>query len=69
MRAIVFAALIAAGCGLAGTASAAIVPAGSVSAVQAVGGSVDLTPVAMGCGRGWHRNWRGRCVPNRRWRR
>jgi hypothetical protein len=29
--------------------------------------TADIIQVAQGCGRGFHRNWRGRCVPN--WRR
>ena len=27
-------------------------------------GASNIIQVAQGCGRGWHRNWRGFCVPN-----
>lgn len=69
MRTIVFAAIAAAGLGLAGLQAASAAPAGGAALGQAASQNSDVTTVAMGCGRGWHRNWRGRCVPNRYWRR
>lgn len=70
MRSVVLAVVVAAGFGLAGLTGASAAPAGGGSAVgQAAGHTSHVVPVAMGCGRGWHRNWRGRCVPNRGWRR
>ncbi len=69
MRTLCLATLVAAFVGLAFASSASAAPAiGGSALAQAVGFTDEAMPAAGGCGRGWHRNWRGRCVPNRRWR-
>ncbi|MBN9548871.1 MAG: hypothetical protein J0H31_08320 [Alphaproteobacteria bacterium] len=51
---------------------AAILCLGMASAAQAMPNGLPttddslITNVAMGCGPGWHPNYWGRCVPNRR---
>lgn len=70
MRKLLFAACLAASASFLAVSSASAAPAtGSAAIARAVDQTSDLSAVAGGCGRGWHRNWRGRCVPNRRWRR
>lgn len=70
MRALYLTIAIAAALGFASVSIASAAPAlGGSALVQAAGQTDEAMPVAGGCGRGWHRNWRGRCVPNRRWRR
>jgi hypothetical protein len=41
----------------------ALTPA-SLSSIAIENAAADIIQVREGCGRGWHRNWRGRCVPN-----
>jgi hypothetical protein len=57
--------LLAAGAFLAVLAPAAqaLTPA-PLGAIALDNATADIIQVAQGCGRGWHRNWRGRCVPN-----
>ena len=67
MRTIILAVLVTTGIGFAGTVSAA--PGGNTALLNASNDVSGVIQVAEGCGRGWHRNWRGHCVPNRYWRR
>jgi hypothetical protein len=53
---------MAAGASLAGTAASAAPANGKVIA-QAADHASYVTDVAGGCGRGWHRNPWGKCVP------
>ena len=54
MRAIIFAVLVTAGIGFAGTVSAA--PGGNTALLNASNDVSGVIQVADGCGRGWHRN-------------
>ena len=49
--------------------AALAVPASALPSIPKAPGveSTVLIPIAEGCGRGWFRNMRGRCVPG--WRR
>ena len=68
MRAILFAVLVAAGIGLAGTSSVTAAPGGNTALLNASNEVSGVVQVRDGCGRGWHRNWRGRCVRDRWYR-
>ena len=68
MRAILFAVLVAAGIGLVGTSSVSAAPGGNTALLNASNEVSGIVQVRDGCGYGWHRNWRGRCVRNY-WRR
>ena len=63
MRHMVLAIVIAAGVSLVGIAGASAVPANSQAISQIADHSSQVTKVAGGCGRGWHRGPRGRCIP------
>ncbi|MFT4097805.1 MAG: hypothetical protein QM651_11835 [Rhodoblastus sp.] len=55
-----FAAVVVAGAAVVGASQASAMPVAPQSSTS----GIDL--VRMGCGPGWHPNWRtGRCVPNR----
>lgn len=70
MRGLVAAAIIAAGLSFAAIPSASAAPAiGAAALGYLLEHTSDLEAIAQGCGRGWHRNRFGRCVPNRRGRR
>jgi hypothetical protein len=62
MRYLMIAIVMAAGASLAGTAASAAPANGKVIA-QAADHASYVTDVAGGCGRGWHRNPWGKCVP------
>lgn len=52
------------------TISAEAMPLSAAGAAStATANAAHLILVRQGCGGGFHRNWRGRCVPNRRVRR
>ena len=68
MRAILFAGFLAAGIGLVGTSSVSAAPGGNTALLNASNEVSGVVQVRDGCGRGWHRNWRGRCVPDRWYR-
>jgi hypothetical protein len=61
MRHIVLAIAMAAGVGLVGIGGASAAPANGHA--QAADQASGVTKVWGGCGRGWHRNRWGRCVP------
>jgi hypothetical protein len=63
MRYIVLAIVIAVGVGLAGIGGASAAPASGQAIAQAADQASTVTKVGGGCGRGWHRNRWGRCVP------
>jgi DNA-binding protein len=63
MRYMVLAVVVAAAMCLSGATGAFAVPANGHAISQAVDHSSFVTDVAGGCGRGWHRNRWGRCVP------
>jgi hypothetical protein len=63
MRYLMIAIVMAAGASLAGTAAVSAAPANGKVIAQAAAYSSSVTDVAGGCGRGWHRNVYGRCVP------
>jgi len=70
MRGLVAAVIVAVGIGFAAATPAAAAPAiGGAAVAQSAERTSGVLTVRQGCGRGWHRNWRGRCVPNRPWRR
>ncbi len=62
MRYLMIEIVMAAGASLAATAVSAAPANGKVIA-QAADHASYVTDVAGGCGRGWHRNPWGRCVP------
>ncbi len=64
MRNIVFAVVMAAGVSLIGIAAASAVPATNHAMSQVADHSSNITLVAGGCGRGFHRGPRGGCIPN-----
>jgi hypothetical protein len=66
MKGTLLAALTALMMGLGASLTAA--NAMPMSAVPSVSADDAVILVREGCGRGWHRNWRGRCVPNCPWR-
>jgi hypothetical protein len=63
MRYLVIAMVMAAGASLAGTAAVSAAPANGKAIAQAADHASYVTDVAGGCGRGWHRNAWGKCVP------
>jgi hypothetical protein len=63
MRYLMIAIVMAAGVSLAGTAAVSAAPANGKVIAQAADHSSYVTDVAGGCGRGWHRNAVGRCIP------
>jgi hypothetical protein len=63
MRYIVLAIVMAAGVGLVGISGASAAPASGQAIAQAADRASSVTKVWGGCGRGWHRNRWGRCVP------
>jgi hypothetical protein len=63
MRYLMIAILMAAGASLAGTAAVSAAPANGKVIAQAADHASYVTDVAGGCGRGWHRNPWGKCVP------
>jgi hypothetical protein len=63
MRYLMIAIVMAAGVSLIGTAVASAAPANGQAIAQAADHASSITDVAGGCGRGWHRNRWGRCVP------
>jgi hypothetical protein len=62
MRYLMIAIVMAAGASLAGTAVSAA-PANGKAIAQAADHASYVTDVAGGCGRGWHRDAWGHCVP------
>jgi hypothetical protein len=63
MRYVVLAMVMAVGVGIAGIGSASAAPASGKAIAQAAEQASSVTQVWGGCGRGWHRNRWGRCVP------
>jgi hypothetical protein len=63
MRYLMIAMVMAAGVSLAGTAAVSAAPANGNAIAQAAEHASDVTDVAGGCGRGWHRDAWGKCVP------
>jgi hypothetical protein len=63
MRYLTIAIVMVAGASLAGTAAVSAAPANGKVIAQAADHASYVTDVAGGCGRGWHRNPWGRCVP------
>jgi hypothetical protein len=63
MRYLLVAIVMAAGAGLIGTATASAAPANGQAIAQAADHVSYVNDVAGGCGRGWHRDRFGRCVP------
>jgi hypothetical protein len=62
MKGLLFAAALGAAALLSMSAQAAPLSSSSQALSSAV--SSDVTLIAEGCGRGWHRNAAGRCVRN-----
>ena len=63
MRYLVLAIVTAVGVGLLGIGGASAAPASGNAIAQAAEQASSVTQVWGGCGRGWHRNHWGRCVP------
>ena len=63
MRHLVLAVVMAVGVGLLGIGGASASPASGKAIAQAADQASSVTKVWGGCGRGWHRNRWGRCVP------
>jgi hypothetical protein len=63
MRYLLVAIVMAAGAGLIGTTAASAAPANGQAIAQAADHVSYVNDVAGGCGRGWHRDRFGRCVP------
>jgi hypothetical protein len=63
MRYLMIAIAMAACASLAGTAAVSAAPANGKVIAQAADHSSLVTDVAGACGRGWHRNVYGKCVP------
>ena len=63
MRYLVIAAVMAVGVGLFGMGDASAAPANGQAISQSAEQASSVTKVWGGCGRGWHRNRWGRCVP------
>jgi len=63
MRYLMIAIVMAAGASLAGTAAVSAAPANGKVIAQAADHASYVTDVAGGCGRGWHRDAWGKCVP------
>jgi hypothetical protein len=63
MRYLALAFVLAAGFSLAGSFGASATPAAGKAISQAAERTDIITDVEGGCGRGWHRNRWGRCIP------
>jgi hypothetical protein len=63
MRYLVIAAVVAVGVGMLGISGASAAPADGQAISQNAGQVSSLAKTAGGCGRGWHRNRWGHCVP------
>jgi hypothetical protein len=63
MRYLVLAIVLAAGFSVAGSFGASAAPAAGKAISQAADQTNATADVAGGCGRGWHRNRWGRCIP------
>ena len=64
MRHLVLAAIMAVGVGLLmGIGGVSAAPANGQAILQSAENASSITDVAGGCGRGWHRDRWGRCVP------
>jgi hypothetical protein len=63
MRYLMIAIVMAAGASLAGTGVVSAAPANGKVIAQAADHASYVTDVAGGCGRGWHRDAWGKCVP------
>jgi hypothetical protein len=63
MRNLMIAIVMAASASLIGTAAVSAAPASGKAIAQAADHASFVTEVAGGCGRGWHRNPWGRCIP------
>jgi hypothetical protein len=63
MRLLVLGVVMAAGVSLLGIGAASAAPANGQAITQAATQTSSVTKVWGGCGRGWHRNRWGRCVP------
>jgi hypothetical protein len=63
MRRLIIAVIVAAGACFVGTLGASAAPASGQAISQSAEQASSVTKVWGGCGRGWHRNRWGRCVP------
>jgi hypothetical protein len=63
MRHLVIAVVVAAGTCFVGVLGASAAPANGQAISQSAEQTSSVTKVWGGCGRGWHRNRWGRCVP------
>ena len=63
MRHLVIAVVVAAGTRFVGALGASAAPANGQAISQSAEQTSSVTKVWGGCGRGWHRNRWGRCVP------
>lgn len=63
MRHLVIAVVVAAGTCFVGALGASAAPANGQAISQSAEQASSVTKVWGGCGRGWHRNRWGRCVP------
>jgi hypothetical protein len=63
MRYLAIAAVVAVGVGIFGMGGASAAPANGQAISQNAEQASSITKVWGGCGRGWHRNRWGRCVP------
>jgi hypothetical protein len=63
MRYLMIVVVAAVGASLIGSVAASAAPANGRAIAQAADHASYVTDVAGGCGRGWHRNAWGRCVP------
>ena len=63
MRRLVIAVIVAAGACFVGALGASAAPTNGQAISQSAEQTNSVTKVWGGCGRGWHRNRWGRCVP------
>jgi hypothetical protein len=63
MRYFVIAAVMAVGSGVFGVGGASAAPANGQAILQNTEQASSVEKIAGGCGRGWHRNRWGHCVP------
>jgi hypothetical protein len=63
MRYLMIAIMMVVGASLAGMAAVSAAPANGKVIAQAAAHASYVTDVAGGCGRGWHRDPWGHCVP------
>ncbi len=64
MRYLVLAAIVALGVGwFMGVGDASAAPANGHAISQSAESTSSVSDIAAGCGRGWHRDRWGRCVP------